>query len=228
MYKVKNLCKAYGNLKVLDNFNLEFTENKITSILGPSGCGKTTLLNIITGLIKEYRGEVIGFKGEDISFVFQEDRLIEWKTIYKNIEFVLKDKIHDKRYRDEIILKSLDIVNMLEYKNYYPGQLSGGMRQRVAIARALVCNSPLIIMDEPFKSLDVKSKSDIIHNILKKKDSIKNKTIILVTHDIEEALELSDYIVILKSKPTKVKKIIRSKDYNDKNGLKEEVARKID
>lgn len=207
-YGVKNISKQYGKLKVLDKVSIKFEENKITCILGPSGCGKTTLLNIIAGTLDKDSGEVIGFEREDISFVFQEDRLIEWKNVKDNIEFVLKDKI-DKKSRENIIDKYLKLVNLEEYKYYYPRQLSGGMKQRISILRAFAYPSKILIMDEPFKSLDIISKRTIMQFVLKLKE-LRGKTCILVTHDIEEALTLGDKIVILTEKPAKVKKIIEN------------------
>ena len=207
-YGVKNISKQYGKLKVLDKVSIKFEENKITCILGPSGCGKTTLLNIIAGTLDKDLGEVIGFEREDISFVFQEDRLIEWKNVKDNIEFVLKDKI-DKKSRENIIDKYLKLVNLEEYKYYYPRQLSGGMKQRISILRAFAYPSKILIMDEPFKSLDIISKRTIMQFVLKLKE-LRGKTCILVTHDIEEALTLGDKIVILTEKPAKVKKIIEN------------------
>ena len=205
-YGIKDIIKEYGELKVLDKISIQFEENKTTCILGPSGCGKTTILNIIAGILDKDCGEVIGFEIEDISFVFQEDRLIEWRNVKDNIGFVLKDKL-DKKERESIIDKYLKLVNLEGYKYYYPKQLSGGMRQRISILRAFAYPSQVLIMDEPFKSLDINSKRTIMEFTLKLKE-LKGKTCILVTHDIEEALTLGDKIVILTDKPTKVKKIM--------------------
>ena len=205
-YEIKNISKGYKELKVLNNINIEFEIGKTTCILGPSGCGKTTLLNIISEISNKDFGEVIGFEKEDISFVFQEDRLIEWKNVKENIEFVLKNKMA-KKDRENIINKYLKLVNLKEYKYYYPRELSGGIRQQISILRALAYPSNILIMDEPFKSLDIGSKQTIIKFLTKLKET-ENKTYILVTHDIEEALTLGDTIVILSNKPTKVKKVI--------------------
>lgn len=195
-------------MEVLDDISIQFEENKITCILGPSGCGKTTLFNIIAGTLDKDYGEVIGFEKEDISFVFQEDRLIEWKNVKDNIGFVLKDKM-DKKLREDIIDQYLSLVNLEEYKLYYPRQLSGGMRQRISILRAFAYPSKILIMDEPFKSLDINLKRKIMECVLKLKE-LKGKTCILITHDIEEAITLGDRIIILTGKPTKVKKIIEN------------------
>ena len=205
-YQVKNITKHYNDLKILEDISIDFDENKTTCILGPSGCGKTTLLNIIAGITNKDSGEIIGFQGENISFVFQEDRLIEWKNVKDNISFVLKGKM-DKKQIETTIDKYLKLVNLEHYKYYYPKNLSGGMRQRINILRAFAYPSKLLIMDEPFKSLDIHSKQ-IVTDFFKKLRIVENRTCILVTHDIEEALTLGDKIVILTEKPTRVKKII--------------------
>lgn len=207
-YEVKNIVKEYGNLEVLDRVSIKFEENKITCILGPSGCGKTTLVNIIGGLLEKDSGDVIGFENEDISFVFQDDRLIQWKNVKDNIAFVLKDKM-DKKTMEKLIDEYLDLVNLRKYKDYYPRELSGGMRQRISILRAFAYPSNILIMDEPFKSLDINSKETVMEFILNLKN-LNSKTCILITHDIDEALALGDTIVILTEKPTKVKAIIEN------------------
>ena len=206
-YKVKNINKSYGDLKVLDNISIDFPENKITCILGPSGCGKTTLLNIMAGLLDMDSGEIIGFENGDISFVFQEDRLIPWKNVEENLSFVLKDKMHKEEIA-EIINNYLELVGLEEYKNYYPKDLSGGMKQRINILRAFIYSSKMLIMDEPFKSLDMYNKQ-IVMDFFKELMAAKNRTCIMVTHDMEEAFTLGDRIVILTEKPTRVKEIIK-------------------
>lgn len=209
MYQIKNITKYYNDLKVLEDISIDFHENKTTCILGPSGCGKTTLLNIISKIINEDSGEIIGFD-EDISFVFQEDRLIEWKNISDNISFVLKGKM-DKLQIETTVYKYLKLVNLEEYKYYYPKDLSGGMRQKTSILRAFAYSSKLLIMDEPFKSLDINSKHILIE-FFKELRTMESRTCIIVTHDIEEALALGDKIVILTEKPTRVKKVIELND----------------
>lgn len=194
-YGVRNLCKSYDSIKVLEDLSIEFIEGEVTCILGPSGCGKTTLLNILSGVIDFDSGEVAGFKDERISHVFQEDRLIEWKTVKENLEFVLKGKIN-KNEIYKIINMYLRAVDMEEYKDYYPNKLSGGMRQRIAIIRAFIFSSDILIMDEPFKSLDTETKQNVMEcfiNLIKK----EKRTCILVTHNLEEAQYLGDKIVTL-------------------------------
>ncbi|HSH34738.1 ABC transporter ATP-binding protein [Schnuerera sp.] len=229
-YKVKNITKYYNDLKVLENISIDFEPKKTTCILGPSGCGKTTLLNIIGGITDKDSGEIIGFQDKEMSFIFQEDRLIEWKNVEDNVRFVLKRKMYKKQI-DTIIDKYLKLVNLEEYKYYYPRDLSGGMRQKISILRAFAYQSKLLIMDEPFKSLDINSKQIVIE-FFKELRKIEKRTCILVTHDIEEALDLSDKIVIFSDKPTKVKKIIDniftvSGNFEDKMRIKKLIEREL-
>lgn len=207
-YAVKNIYKSFGPLKVLDDISITFPKNKTTCILGPSGCGKTTLLKIMAGIIEKDAGEVLGIHKQDISFVFQEDRLIEWKSVRDNMAFILKKKLKKKEI-EETIDRFLRLVNLQEYKHYYPRNLSGGMRQRISILRAFAYPSSILIMDEPFKSLDINNKR-IVMEFFKELIELERRTCILVTHNLEEALDLGHKIVILSDKPTRVKKVIEN------------------
>lgn len=208
-YKVKNINKSYGDSKVLEDISIDFEEDKTTCILGESGVGKTTLINIIAKTIDRDSGQVIGFEDKAISFVFQEDRLIEWKNVKDNIAFVLEDKI-GRIEIEEIIDRYLKLMNLEKYKYYYPRELSGGMRQRISILRAFAYPSKILIMDEPFKSLDINNKQIVIE-LFKKLRTVQKKTCILITHDIDEALDLAEKIVILSDKPGKVKATIENR-----------------
>lgn len=229
-YQIKNINKHYEDLNVLEDINIDFDEYKTTCILGESGSGKTTLLNIIAGITDKDSGEVIGFQNEDSSFVFQEDRLIEWKNVKDNISFVLEGKM-SKIEIDKTIDSYLKLVNLEQYKYYYPKSLSGGMRQRISILRAFVYPSKILIMDEPFKSLDINNKQIVIE-LFKKLRTVEKKTCILVTHDIEESLTLGDKIVIFSNKPTKIIDIIDNisildKDNESKIKLKKLIESKL-
>lgn len=217
-YKVKNINKSYGDSKVLEDISIDFEEDKTTCILGESGVGKTTLINIIAKTIDRDSGQVIGFEDKAISFVFQEDRLIEWKNIKDNIAFVLENKM-GKLEIEEIIDKYLKLMHLEKYKYYYPRELSGGMRQRISILRAFVYPSKILIMDEPFKSLDINNKQIVIE-LFKKLRTVQKKTCILITHDIDEALDLGEKIVILSDKPGKVKATIENRLILNKNDKK--------
>ncbi|WP_101474955.1 ABC transporter ATP-binding protein [Fusobacterium sp.] len=222
--KILDLKKRYDDKIIFDGLNLDIEEEKITVILGQSGCGKTTLLNIICGFINDYTGE-IKFESDIVDgmpYIFQEDALIPWKTVYKNIDYVLKNKIKEKDKREFIIEKYLKMVKLSSSKDSYPNSLSGGMKRRVGIARAFAFPSKYLLMDEPFEFLDVKTKYDIIHDF-KEMQSVDKKTVILITHDIELAVALGDNIIILGSNPTDVVKEIRNSKEN--NFIKEEIEK---
>lgn len=217
-YKVKNINKSYGDSKILEDISIDFEEDKTTCILGESGVGKTTLLNIIAGITDRDSGQIRGFEDETSSFVFQEDRLIEWRNIRDNLAFVLENKM-EKLEIEELIDKYLKLVNLEEYKYYYPRELSGGMRQRISLLRAFAYPSKVLIMDEPFKSLDINNKQIVIE-LFKKLRTVEKKTSILVTHDIDEALSLADKIVILSNRPARVKDVFYNKSILKKNDKK--------
>ncbi len=206
--EIKNLYKSYGRLVICQDFNIILEENKITGILGPSGCGKTTLLNIIAGLEEYQRGTIKGLGGKTFSYIFQEDRLLPWSTVKENIRFVL-DSIYDDQKAEKIANQYIDMVGLKEYAHYYPKQLSGGMKQRVAIARAFAYPADILLMDEPFKGLDLELKTGLIQSFLKlwKQDK---RTVIFVTHDMDEALSFAHYIYILEGKPLRIKEKIRN------------------
>ncbi|MEG2984218.1 MAG: ABC transporter ATP-binding protein [Peptostreptococcaceae bacterium] len=201
---IENLNKHYENKVIYRNFKLELNKNQINCIIGKSGCGKSTLLNLITGIIESDDEKFKTLPKDEISYIFQEDRLIEWITLEENMKIVGK-KFYDKDKLNIAVDRYLSIVGIQEHKNVYPQMLSGGIRQRANIARAFIKPSKYIIMDEPFKSIDIKIKNDIM---LKLKEILKEdlKTVIFVTHDIEEALFLSDKIFILGGSPVKIKK----------------------
>lgn len=218
--KLTDINKSYGENTIYNNFNLEIEEGKITVIVGESGCGKTTLLEIICGFIKDYTGEV---KFEDevsngISYMFQNDALIPWKTVYENMEYILKDRVKGDLHL--YIKKYLTMVKLVEYADEYPSVLSGGMRRRVGIARAFAFPARYLLMDEPFEFLDLKTKKDIIKDF-KEIHNLEKKTVIFITHDIELAVELGDNIVMLSSKPAGIVKIFY--DIQNKNGIKEKI-----
>ena len=186
-------CK-YGEKVIYEDFNINFDDNKINCIIGKSGCGKTTLLNNIAEiLLKENR---------KISYVFQSDSLIPRRNIYNNLKIVIKKYLRGKELESEIDT-ILELVGLSEFKYYYPHELSGGMKQRVNLARALIGGPEIILMDEPFKSLDIKCKQNIIE-IVRKINLEKKTTIILVTHDKEEILNLANSVFLLGERPVKI------------------------
>lgn len=214
--KVINIKKNYGERKILAGVSFEGEEGKVTVILGESGCGKSTLLGILSNNIKDFSGEIIFDRdiSSGISYIFQEDTLIPWKTVYENIEYVLKDKISASEMR-AYIEKYLKMVNLLEYKDEYPEHLSGGMKRRVGIARAFAYPSDYLFMDEPFEFLDIKTKGEIIEYFKLLQEENK-KTVLFITHDIESALKIGDKIVVFSSKPTRVKRVFDTVTNNEK------------
>ncbi|MCC3869766.1 ABC transporter ATP-binding protein [Terrisporobacter mayombei] len=210
LISINNINKKFNEKVVFKNFNIDFYKNKVNCIIGKSGCGKSTLLNIISGIIPNDNENFETIEKYGVSYIFQEDRLVDWLTVGENITLVVK-KLYNKKMSDELCEKYLDLVGIKEYKNYYPQMLSGGLRQRVNIARAFIYPSKIVIMDEPFKSIDVINK-EIIMNNFKKILEREERTVLFVTHDIDEALLLSDKIYVLGNSPINIKKIIDKKD----------------
>lgn len=192
---VKKLCKRYrtesGERIVFDNFSAEFKDGKVTAVMGSSGMGKTTLLNCIAKLT-DYDGEIAGVGSS--AYVFQEDRLIPDKTVYDNIDFVMQTEDADERKKR--IKNALSVTELLSEAFRYPSELSGGQRKRVSLARAFASGRDLMLLDEPLSSLDIGLKFRIF-DVMKKVFKSDSKTVIMVTHDVDEALTLADEIVII-------------------------------
>lgn len=192
---VKKLCKRYrtesGEKIVFDNFSAEFKEGKVTAVMGSSGIGKTTLLNCIAKLT-DYDGEIAGVGSS--AYVFQEDRLIPDKTVYDNIDFVMQTEDADERKKR--IKNALSVTELLSEACRYPSELSGGQRKRVSLARAFASGRDLMLLDEPLSSLDIGLKFRIF-DVMKKVFKSDSKTVIMVTHDVDEALTLADEIAII-------------------------------
>lgn len=212
---IKNLSKQFFSgtetVSVLEGLSLEIPEGEISVLLGPSGCGKTTLLNLIGGLIEPDSGEIVK-EHQELSFIFQELRLLPWMSVERNIELVLKAKISDEEIRRKRIAEVLEMVGLTPESGWYPEELSGGMRQRVSIARAFAYPSSLILMDEPFQSLDLKLRIELIEEYLKLWIE-DNRTTLMVTHDVREALLMADSIHILSNRPSKVITSIKIGDH---------------
>ena len=194
--KLVNVSKFYTvekeSMKVLNGIDLNIPANKITVILGRSGCGKTTLLRLVSGLEEFDQGEILGTNSKRKAYVFQEDRLMPWLDVKKNITF----GIHNKDIDNSKIDKIIETVGLKKFYSAYPRQLSGGMKQRVSIARAFAYDPDFIMMDEPFSALDFFTREQMQNELLKIHQTSKC-SILFVTHSIDEALILGDKIVIL-------------------------------
>lgn len=180
--------------KILNGFTINFKEGKTTVLLGPSGCGKTTIINLLLGLIKPDEGEIIADRTGKLSVVFQEDRLLENITVLQNLLVVKKN--------ENLCIKILSSLGIGETANKYPNQLSGGMKRRAALARAIAYNGDIFILDEPFKGIDISFKQKVIEEI---KRTINGKTCVIITHDIQEAVDVGDEVVILGGNPLIIK-----------------------
>ena len=225
MLKLKNISKTYhgnganGRGKteqdkhiVLQNLDLDIKEGEFLTVVGPSGCGKSTLLNIISGIDSAYNGDIIidgkpilESKYSDRVVVFQDGALFPWLTVYENIEFGLKVAKLPSKQRKEIVIEYLDKVQLSNFKDAYIHQLSGGMKQRVAIARALALNPKILLMDEPFAALDVQTRRMLYKQLLKIHEDTK-KTIIFITHNINEAVALGDRVILMSPKLANIKR----------------------
>lgn len=208
MNSINNLSKSYysinGEIKVVDNLSFELNNGEFLSLVGPSGCGKSTILNIISRLDNDYEGYINFDKDLVIGYMLQNDALFEWLTIYENACLGLKIKKIDTVENKNYVIELLNKYGLGEFKDKKPGELSGGMRQRVALIRTLAIKPKLLILDEPFSALDYQTRlkvSDDVYKIIKS----ENISVIMVTHDISEAISMSDRIIVLSKRPCKVK-----------------------
>lgn len=207
------LTKEEIVVNALENINLDIEENDFVCIVGPSGCGKSTLLRIIAGLDNSTSGKII-FEGKehksttkDIGMVFQNYSLLPWKTVADNIVLGLEFRGINKKERLESAEKYLNLIGMSKFSKAYPYELSGGMQQRVAIARALANDPKVLLMDEPFGALDAHTRIILQRELLKIWEKNK-KTILFVTHSVDEAIYLADKIIIMSSNPGQIKEVL--------------------
>jgi NitT/TauT family transport system ATP-binding protein len=212
--EVKEVGKTYaGSVEALTSVSLALPQGRISTFLGPSGCGKTTLLKIIAGLIPPSRGEIwvkgkkVDGPGPERAFVFQDFALLPWANVLRNVAFGLELRGLAAEKRHEIARRHIAEVGLESFAASYPHQLSGGMRQRVGLARALAVDADIILMDEPFSSVDEQTRRKFQEELLDLLEH-KQKTVIFVTHSIEEAAYLSDQIVLLSPRPGTVTNII--------------------
>ena len=207
--EIKNLTKSYhtinGEVKTLENINITVYPNDFIAIVGSSGCGKSTILSLITGIISDYEGSINTYDNK-IGYMLQKDNLLEWRTIYNNVLLGLEIQknitAENKKYVEELLKK----YGLYEFKDKYPTQLSGGMRQRVALIRTLAIRPNILLLDEAFSALDYQTRlmvTEDVYKILKN----ENITALMVTHDISEAISMSDRVVVLSKRPATLKNI---------------------
>ncbi len=211
--EVRGISKTYGGGEALRDVDLDFPRGKLTSLLGPSGCGKTTLLKIIAGLIDADRGSVavngkkVSAPGPERAFVFQDFALLPWATVLRNVAFGLELRGTAKEEREAIARRYVADVGLAGFEDKYPHELSGGMRQRVGLARALCVDADVLLLDEPFSAVDEQNRRKFQEDLIRLRTN-QNKTFIFVTHSIEEAVYISDRIVLLSPRPGRVSRVI--------------------
>ena len=210
LLKIKNLKKNYHTpkeeIEAIEDFSFDLCKNEFVAIVGPSGCGKSTILSILSGIENMSSGDIKNLNNSSIGYMLQSDNLFEWRTILENcllgLEINGKLNEENKKY----VLSLLETYGLKDFINSYPSNLSGGMRQRVSLIRTLATRPDILLMDEPFSALDYQTRlavSDDVFNIIKK----EKKSVIMVTHDIAEAISMADKVIVLSKRPTKIKKI---------------------
>ncbi len=213
--EVRGISKNYpGGVQALRDVSVAFPRGELTSLLGPSGCGKTTLLKVIAGLLQADAGEVLvaGRKvlgpGPERAFVFQDFALLPWATVLRNVAFGLELRGVARPEREEVARKRIADVGLGGFEAAYPNQLSGGMKQRVGLARALAVEADIILMDEPFSAVDEQTRRKFQEDLLVLLERHR-KTVLFVTHSIEEAVYLSGQIVLMSPRPGTVSRVVR-------------------
>ncbi len=211
---VNRLRVWYGSLEVLRDLTLSIGTGEVVSVIGPSGCGKSTFLNAIAGILKNARIEgKVRVNAKKVSYIFQEDTLLPWRTVLSNV--FLSYELLDHEPDIERVKNLIKIAGLKGFEDYYPSQLSGGMKRRVDLIRAVAINPDLLLLDEPFGALDAYTRikmQNFLHGLMRE---LEGTTTILVTHDVEEALVLSRRIIVLSSRPARVMGEIRSGGYED-------------
>lgn len=222
--RFENVSKIYGDaktgFKALDGVSLEISEREFVAIVGPSGCGKTTCLRMAAGFVGVSSGQVlvnntvVTAPGADRAVVFQQFALFPWKTVWQNIEFGLRNKGIAKAERDHLVGNVLKLMTLESYGDAYPHQLSGGMQQRVAIARAYVLDPDVLLMDEPFGALDAQTRV-VMQEELVRLARVNPRTVLFITHGVEEAVYLADRVAIMTRRPGTIKEVIDVKSIRD-------------
>jgi len=198
----------------IEKVNLTVKRGKFLSVIGPSGCGKTTLLNLVAGLLKptegevRYAGQVLSGINTDVSYITQDPNLLPWLTVGANIGLPLKLRGASKREQKQEVQRWVDQVGLTGWDNHFPRQLSGGMRKRASIARALICNRSVVLMDEPFGPLDAITRMKLQQDLLDLSQTAEH-TVVFVTHDLSEAIALSDEVAVMAGGPGKIKGVLQ-------------------
>jgi NitT/TauT family transport system ATP-binding protein len=227
--EIRGISKFYGaDVEALRDIDLDLPRGKLTSLLGPSGCGKTTLLKIVAGLVTPTAGTVrVGGKtvdgpGPERAFVFQDFALMPWATVMRNVAFGLELRGIGRARREEIAKRYIAEVGLSGFENKFPHELSGGMRQRVGLARALSVDAEVLLLDEPFSAVDEQNRRKFQEDLIRLRE-VQKKTFIFVTHSIEEAVYLSDRIVLLSPRPGRISGVVEPDI--DRSGNPEEIRR---
>lgn len=208
---VEHMTKSFGELQVLNDVSFDVYKGEFLCIVGPTGCGKTTFLNCITGLYEPTSGQIlvngepVNTKKHNIAYIFQEYSTMSWLTVEENVAFGLKMKRRPKAEIQQQVAEVLEMVGLTKYKDYYPVELSTSMLQRVVIARAFAVKPDILLMDEPYGQLDVELRFRLEDELIKLWKQL-GTTVIFITHNIEEAVYLSENILVLTNKPTGIKK----------------------
>ncbi|MCH6267202.1 ABC transporter ATP-binding protein [Neobacillus citreus] len=215
--KIENLHKTYpsrnGEVTALNGVNLNIMENEFITVVGPSGCGKSTLLNIIAGLERPTSGKVlcdnqeINGTGTERGVVFQQYALFPWLTVKGNVQFGIHLQGIKGDEADQLAMKYIRMVDLEDFVDHYPKELSGGMKQRVAIARAYAANPSVLLMDEPFGALDAQTRTQLQEELLHTWEK-EQKTCFFITHDVDEAIILGQKVVIMSARPGRIKEIV--------------------
>jgi NitT/TauT family transport system ATP-binding protein len=212
-----------GGVKVLDDINLAIGEKEFVAIVGPSGCGKTTCLRMVAGFEPTTSGGVsvdgraVTAPGPDRAVVFQQFALFPWKTVRQNIDLGLRNKNMPKSQRDEHVAAALNLMNLQSHADAFPHQLSGGMQQRVAIARAYVLDPDVLLMDEPFGALDAQTRV-VMQEELVRLARVNPRTVLFITHAVEEAVYLADRVAIMTRRPGRIKEVIDVRSIREAEG----------
>jgi len=202
---IEEASVSFGFIEVFRHLSLEISRGEFVAVVGPSGCGKTTLLNLFSGFLKPSSGNVI-CSGR-VRMVYQHDSLFPWQTAAQNIALGLRD-LNSEGERERQLREMLRLINLEEFAEHYPHQLSGGMRQRVELARALAGDTDILLLDEPFSSLDYLTRLRMRRELARMLEELP-RTVVLVTHDIEEAAQLADRILVLSDRPARLCRELR-------------------